>query len=140
MTEISNKIEQFTALVTLAFSSGAIKKLVFSRPRQGEEKKVTARLVKHKERRILACEYALPGDTVRHKNLTEAELDLLPAGAKMMTLECGMRFLTDYIDGDTYFKTAYPEHNLVRCRTQFKLVEEMESMWDEMKAVIDKYK
>lgn len=74
------------------------------------------------------------------KNLTEAELDLLPAGAKMMTLECGMRFLTDYIDGDTYFKTAYPEHNLVRCRTQFRLVEEMESMWDEMKAIVAKYK
>ena len=58
----------------------------------------------------------------------------------MMTLECGMRFLTDYIDGDTYFKTAYPEHNLVRCRTQFKLVEEMEQQWDEMKRIVEKYK
>ena len=74
MTEVNNKIEQFVSLVTLAFGAGAIKKLVFSRPRAGEEKKVTARLVKHKERKILACEYALPGDTVRHKNFTESEL------------------------------------------------------------------
>ena len=72
--------------------------------------------------------------------LTDSEISLLPVGAKMMTLECGMRFLTDYIDGDTYFKTAYPEHNLVRCRTQFKLVEEMEQQWDEMKKIIEKYK
>ena len=72
--------------------------------------------------------------------LTQGEIDLLPAGAKMMTLECGMRFLTDYIDGDTYFKTAYPEHNLVRCRTQFRLVEEMEQHWDEMQAIVQKYK
>ena len=72
--------------------------------------------------------------------LTQGEIDLLPAGTKMMTLECGMRFLTDYIDGDTYFKTAYPEHNLVRCRTQFRLVEEMEQHWDEMQAIVQKYK
>lgn len=74
MTESANKIEEFATLVEVAFSSGAIKKLVFSRPSRGEEKKVTARLVKHKERRILACEYALPGDTVRHRNFTESEL------------------------------------------------------------------
>ncbi len=72
--------------------------------------------------------------------LTQGEIDLLPAGAKMMTLECGMRFLTDYIDGDTYFKTSYPEHNLVRCRTQFRLVEEMEQHWDEMLEIVRKYK
>ena len=74
MTEAPNKIGQFVSLVALAFERGAIKKLVFSRPTRGEEKKVTARLVKHRERRILTCEYALPGDTVRHRNLTEAEL------------------------------------------------------------------
>ncbi len=72
--------------------------------------------------------------------LTEAEITLLPEGAKMMTLECGMRFLADYIDGDTYFKTAYPEHNLVRCRTQFKLVEEMEQHWDAMKKIVESCK
>ncbi len=72
--------------------------------------------------------------------LTDGELSLLPEGAKMMTLECGMRFLTDYIDGDTYFKTAYDDHNLVRCRTQFRLVSEMEQHWDEMKSIVEKYR
>lgn len=71
--------------------------------------------------------------------LPKEEIMLLPEGAMMMTLECGMRFLTDYIDGDTYFKTAYPEHNLVRCRTQFKLASEMEKCWDEMKAIVAEY-
>ena len=71
--------------------------------------------------------------------LTDEEIMLLPEGAKMMTVECGMRFLADYVAGDTYFRTAYPEHNLVRCRTQFKLVEEMEAHWDEMKAIVKQY-
>ena len=71
--------------------------------------------------------------------LPDSEIMLLPEGAKMMTLEVGMRFLTDYIDGDTYFKTAYAEHNLVRCRTQFKLVSEMDRHWDEMKAIVAEY-
>lgn len=65
-------------------------------------------------------------------SLTQNELELLPVGAKMMTIECGMRFLTDYLLGDTYFKTAYAEHNLVRCRTQLKLVSEMEEQWEAM--------
>lgn len=67
------------------------------------------------------------------------EIMLLPEGAKMMTIECGMRFLTDYLEGDTYFKTAYPDHNLIRCRTQFKLVSDMELHWDKMKAIVSKY-
>lgn len=71
--------------------------------------------------------------------LGESEIMLLPEGSKMMTVECGMRFLTDYLSGDTYFRTAYPEHNLDRCRTQFKLVEEMEEQWDDMKAIVKKY-
>ena len=71
--------------------------------------------------------------------LGEEEIRLLPEGAKMMTLECGMRFLTDYLQGDTYFKTAYPEHNLDRCRTQFKLVECMEEHWWDMKNCVEKY-
>ena len=50
-----------------------------------------------------------------------------------------MRFLTDYLQGDVYFKTQYPTHNLVRCRTQFKLVAEMEEHFDEMKAIVKKY-
>ena len=71
--------------------------------------------------------------------LTKEELEYLPWGAKLMTLEVGMRFLTDYLDGDHYFRTAYPEHNLVRCRTQLKLVAEMEKAFDQMHAVIQKY-
>jgi len=59
-------------------------------------------------------------------------VDSLAIGAKMMTLENGIRFLGDYLNGDTYFKTAYPEHNLVRARTQFKLLQEMDEHWDEM--------
>ena len=71
--------------------------------------------------------------------LTKDEIELMPEGAKMMTIECGMRFLTDYLEGDTYFKTKYPEHNLDRCHTQFKLVADMEEKWDEMKAIVKKY-
>ena len=53
-----------------------------------------------------------------------------------MTLECGMRFLTDYLDGDHYFKTACPDHNLVRSRTQMKLVADMEEIWSEMERIV----
>ena len=61
--------------------------------------------------------------------LTQKEIELLPMGAKVMTFECGMRFLTDYLQGDTYFKVHREGHNLDRCRTQFKLVEEMEKIF-----------
>ena len=71
--------------------------------------------------------------------LTKAELEYMPWGARLMTLECGTRFLTDYLDGDNYFHTAYPEHNLDRCRTQFKLVRDMEEQFDQMAAIIAKY-
>lgn len=66
------------------------------------------------------------------ENITEKELNLLPYSAYLMTMECGMRFLTDYLENDVYFKTAYSDHNLVRCRTQFKLASEMEKQFDEM--------
>ena len=68
--------------------------------------------------------------------LTENERDMLPMGAKLMTLECGVRFLTDYLSGDTYFRTHYEGQNLDRCRTQFKLVADMESKWEEMKRIV----
>ena len=71
--------------------------------------------------------------------LLDSEIMLLPEGSKMMTIECGMRFLADYLAGDTYFKTHYPEHNLDRCRTQLKLVAEMEKNWDEMKNIVKQY-
>ncbi len=72
-------------------------------------------------------------------SLTKEELDYLPWGAKLMTLECGIRFLTDYLDGDNYFRIHYPEQNLDRCRTQFKLVSDMEKQFDAMHAVVKKY-
>ena len=63
---------------------------------------------------------------------TKREIELLPLGVKIMTCELAMRFLTDYIDGDVYFKTKYPEHNLVRARAQMKLLLEVEKKYDEM--------
>jgi hypothetical protein len=71
--------------------------------------------------------------------LTEGELEMLPIGAIMMTFECGMRFLADYLNGDTYFRIHRPSHNLDRCRNQFKLVRDMEAHLDEMKAIVKKY-
>ncbi len=68
--------------------------------------------------------------------LTERERQVLPLGALTMTLECGVRFLTDYLVGDQYFGIHYPEHNLDRCRTQFKLVADMESKMEEMNAIV----
>ena len=72
-------------------------------------------------------------------SLTPAELEYLPWGARLMTLECGIRFLTDYLDGDHYFRIHRPEHNLDRCRTQFKLVRDMEEQFEAMAAVVAKY-
>lgn len=72
-------------------------------------------------------------------SLGEDEVMLLPEGAKMMTIECGMRFLTDYLQGDTYFRTAYEGHNLVRAHTQIELVRDMNRKWAEMKAIVKKY-
>ena len=68
--------------------------------------------------------------------LTELELELLPLGAKMMTLECGIRFLADYLNGDTYFRTQYADHNLRRARTHFKLVADMENKWETMHSIV----
>ena len=68
--------------------------------------------------------------------LTDAELDHLALGAKTITTENGVRFLADYIDGDKYYGTSYPDQNLYRARTQFKLVSDMENQWEEMLQVI----
>jgi thiamine kinase-like enzyme len=72
--------------------------------------------------------------------LTTAEINHLPFSAILMTLECGMRFLTDHLQGDTYFKIHRENHNLDRCRTQFKMVQDMETRFDEMTEVVDKYR
>ena len=71
-------------------------------------------------------------------NLTEEEMKALPLGAYTITLEQATRFLKDYLDGDVYFKVAYPEHNLVRARTQIKLVADMEKKLDAMNDIVAK--
>ncbi len=71
--------------------------------------------------------------------LTEKEINLIPLGAKLMTYECGIRFLTDYLNGDTYFRIHREHHNLDRCRTQFKLVKDMFNKADEMEKIVKKY-
>ena len=70
------------------------------------------------------------------KGLTKEEVDFLPLGAKTITAELAVRFLTDYLYGDTYFKTSYEGHNLVRTRAQIKLVSSMEEHWDEMQKIL----
>ena len=70
------------------------------------------------------------------RSLTAAEVKMLPMGALIMTLECGVRFMTDYLDGDLYFRIAYPEHNLVRARTQMALVADMQAKWEEMNGIV----
>ncbi len=71
--------------------------------------------------------------------MTPREKELMPFAAKLMTYECGIRFLADYLNGDTYFKIKYPEHNLDRCHTQFKLVQDMEEKETLMKEIVKKY-
>ena len=71
------------------------------------------------------------------KSLTDEEINQLAFSSKLMTFECGMRFLGDFINGDVYFKTAYPEHNLVRCRTQFALVADIEKKMPEMQKIVE---
>ncbi len=71
--------------------------------------------------------------------LSERELELLPWGARIITLELASRFLADHIDGDKYFKIHRENHNLERARCQMKLVEEMEKHFDEMMAICRKY-
>lgn len=69
--------------------------------------------------------------------LTAKELEMLPMGAKTMTMECGLRFLTDYLDGDHYFAVHREGQNLDRARTQFKLVADMEKKWTEMRKIVE---
>lgn len=71
--------------------------------------------------------------------LTPTEIGYLPLSAKLMTFECGMRFLTDYLGGDVYFKVHRNGHNLDRCRTQFKIVEDIEKKLGTMIAIVGKY-
>jgi aminoglycoside phosphotransferase (APT) family kinase protein len=70
--------------------------------------------------------------------INDAEAENLPLAGKLMTLEVGIRFLTDHLEGDVYFKTHRAGHNLDRCRTQLKLVEEIENREKEMNTFIRK--
>ena len=69
-------------------------------------------------------------------SLTDKEVEMLPMGALIMTLEVANRFLKDYIDGDLYFKTSYPEHNLIRARTQIALAMDMQKKWEDMNRIV----
>ncbi len=70
-------------------------------------------------------------------SITQVERENLAMGAVVMTYECGLRFLSDYLNGDVYFRTAHEKHNLYRCRTQFKLVSEMLKHYDKMQKIIE---
>jgi len=74
------------------------------------------------------------------EELTPQEIDYLPFSASLMTLECGIRFLTDHLQGDQYFKISREDHNLDRCRTQFKMVADMEEQLDAMQSTVEKYR
>ena len=68
--------------------------------------------------------------------ITQVEKDNLAFGSILMTIECGMRFLADYLSGDVYFRTHREGQNLDRARTQLKLVSDMEKILDEMNALV----
>ncbi len=78
----------------------------------------------------------MKGYTSEAKFLTEAERDNLAFSGRLITFTIGIRFLADYLAGDTYFRTAYADHNLVRARTQFKMVQSMEEQKDEYEAIV----
>ncbi len=68
--------------------------------------------------------------------LTKTEIENLAFGAKLLTYMQTVRFFTDYIDGDTYYKIAYPNHNLVRTKAQFKLLQSLEANFEEMQRIV----
>ena len=84
-------------------------------------------------------EALVKGYLAQAKFLNEAERENLAFAGRLITLTIGIRFLTDYLSGDTYFRTAYDDHNLVRCHTQFKMVESMEAQAAEYEAIVKKY-
>ena len=84
-------------------------------------------------------EALVKGYLAQAKFLNEAEKANLAFSGRLITLTIGIRFLTDYLAGDTYFRTAYDDHNLVRCRTQLKMVESMEAQAAEYEAIVRKY-
>ena len=87
--------------------------------------------------RSLSCNHTENTRTTA-KNLRRMDI-FLPFSALLLTLECGMRFLTDYLNGDTYFRIHREHHNLDRCRTHIKLVRDIEQKLPQMRAIVDKY-
>ena len=84
-------------------------------------------------------EALVKGYLAQAKFLTDAEKANLAFAGRLITLTIGIRFLTDYLAGDTYFRTAYDDHNLVRCRAQFRMVESMEEQADDYEGIVRKY-
>ncbi len=82
---------------------------------------------------------AIKADTELVVGKLKSEVEFLAFSVKLLTLECGMRFLTDYLDGDNYFKIHYPQHNLDRARNQFKLVSDIEAKMEQAKDIVRKY-
>ena len=72
-------------------------------------------------------------------SLTKEEISLFPEAGMLMTYECGIRFLTDFLNGDTYFKISYPEHNLIRAKDQFALVDDMKEKLPQMREFVKEY-
>lgn len=75
-----------------------------------------------------------------HDTLTQSEIDYLAFSALYITFEQVMRFLMDYIDGDTYYKVSSPDHNLIRTHAQYKLLRSMEENYDKMKEIVSRCK
>ena len=71
--------------------------------------------------------------------LTKKEMEMLPFSGILITYEIGLRFLSDFLDGDVYFRTARPNHNLDRCRTQFTLVQRLMEKEDELNAIVKEF-
>ena len=67
-----------------------------------------------------------------NNTLSQKEIELLPYGALIITLEQAMRFLTDYLQNDPYYKTSYAQHNLIRCKNQIKLAQEIQAIWPKL--------
>ncbi|MFZ4396861.1 MAG: phosphotransferase enzyme family protein, partial [Kiritimatiellia bacterium] len=72
-----------------------------------------------------------------HAVLTPAEIEHFAFAGRLLTFLIGLRFLTDYLDGDTYFKIAFPDHNIRRARAQFALLKSMEAQADAMRRLVD---
>ena len=98
---------------------------------------------------VLAMRYVQAADAVRPAGnfameaaeaafvASEMEIELLPEGVRTITLELGVRFLTDWLNGDKYFAIKYPEHNLDRCRAQFALAADIENKMERMKEIVN---